>query len=115
MLANEYDAVQIGMLLSKRLKHTDAVLFIQEGRGKRYDPAVVDAFMSVMASTVHAVREQALHPDQLRTGMVLSRDLLSGQGDLLLSKDHQLDASLIEQIKSYGQLGDELVIYISDK
>jgi response regulator RpfG family c-di-GMP phosphodiesterase len=114
-LANEYDATQIGMMLSKRLKHADAVLFIQEGRGNRYDPAVVDAFLSVMASTVHAVREQALHPEQLKPGMALSRDLLSRQGDLLLSKDHQLDASLIDQIKSFKQSGDELVIYISDK
>jgi response regulator RpfG family c-di-GMP phosphodiesterase len=115
MLANEYDAVQLGMLLSKRLKQADALLFIQEGRGNRYDPAVVDAFMSVMASTVHAVRELALHPEQLRPGMVLSRDLLSRQGDLLLSKDHLLDASLIDQIKSFKQLGDELVVYVTDK
>lgn len=115
MLANEFDAVQLGMLLSKRLKHADALLFIQEGRGNRYDPAVVDAFMSVMASMVHAVRELALHPEQLRPGMVLSRDLLSRQGDLLLSKDHLLDASLIDQIKSFKQLGDELVIYVTDK
>ena len=115
MLANEFDAVQLGMLLSKRLKHADALLFIQEGRGNRYDPAVVDAFMGVMASTVHAVRELALHPEQLRPGMVLSRDLLSRQGDLLLSKDHLLDASLIDQIKSFKQLGDELVIYVTDK
>ena len=115
MLANEFDAVQLGMLLSKRLKHADALLFIQEGRGNRYDPAVVDAFMGVMASMVHAVRELALHPEQLRPGMVLSRDLLSRQGDLLLSKDHLLDASLIDQIKSFKQLGDELVIYVTDK
>lgn len=114
-LANEYDSVQIGMLLSKRLKQPDAVLFIQEGRGKRYDPAVVDAFMSVMESTTQAVRELALHPDQVRAGMMLSRDLMSGHGELLLSKDHQLDASLIEQIRSFKQLGDELVIYVFDK
>lgn len=114
-LANEYDAVQIGMLLSKRMKQADAVLFIQEGRGNRYDPAVADAFMSVMASTARAVHEQALHSEQLRPGMVLSRDLLSRQGDLLLSKDHLLNASLIDQIKSFKQLGDELVIYVTDK
>ena len=114
-LANEYDAAQIGMLLSKRLKQSDAVLFIQEGRGKRYDPAVVEAFMAVMQSTVQAVRELALHSDQIRPGMMLSRDLMTGHGELLLSKDHQLDASLIEQIKSFKQIGDELVIYVLDK
>jgi response regulator RpfG family c-di-GMP phosphodiesterase len=114
-LANEYDAAQIGMLLSKRLKQSDAVLYIQEGRGKRYDPAVVDAFMAVMQSTVQAVRELALHSDQIRPGMMLSRDLMSRHGELLLSKDHLLDASLIEQIKSFKQIGDELVVYVFDK
>ncbi len=114
-LANEFDAVQIGMLLSKRLKQADAVLFIQEGRGGRYDPAVVDAFISVIESKVQAVRELALHPEQVRPGMTLSRDLISRQGDLLLSKDHLLDASLIEQIKSFKRIGDELVIYVLDK
>ena len=103
------------MLLSKRLKQPDAVLFIQEGRGKRYDPAVVDAYMAVMESTVQAVRELALHPDQIKPGMVLSRDLMSGHGELLLSKDYVLDASLIGQIKGFKQIGDELVVYVFDK
>ncbi len=115
MLANEYDAAQIGMLLSKRLKPAEAMLFIQEGRGKRYDPRVVDAFMSVMESAAHVVQELALNPEQLRPGMVLSRDLLSSQGDLLLSKDHLLNATLIDQIRSFSQIGDELVIYVFDK
>ena len=117
-LANEYDAVQIGTLLSKRLKQSDAVLFIQEGRGLRYDPAVVDAFISVMRASgnvAQPVLELALHLDQIRSGMVLSRDLMSKQGDLLLSKDHRLDASLIDQIRSFEKLGDKLTIYVYDK
>jgi putative nucleotidyltransferase with HDIG domain len=117
-LANEYDAVQIGTLLSKRLKQSDAVLFIQEGRGLRYDPAVVDAFISVMRASgnvAQPVVELALHLDQIRSGMVLSRDLMSKQGDLLLSKDHRLDASLIDQIRSFEKLGDKLTIYVYDK
>jgi hypothetical protein len=40
---------------------------------------------------------------------------MSGHGELLLSKDHLLDASLIEQIKSFKQVGDELVIYVFEK
>ncbi|OIR17230.1 cyclic di-GMP phosphodiesterase response regulator RpfG [mine drainage metagenome] len=117
-LANEYDAAQIGTLLSRRLKQSDAVLFIQEGRGGRYDPAVVDAFMSVMkeaGKTERPVPESALHLEQLRPGMQLSRDLMSKHGDLLLSKDHQLDTSLIEQIRGFEQFGDKLTIYIYDK
>ncbi|MDO8991301.1 MAG: response regulator [Sideroxyarcus sp.] len=117
-LANEYDAVQIGTLLSKRLKQADAVLFIQEGRGLRYDPAVVDAFMIVMRSSGKVSQplvELALRADQIKSGMVLSRDLTSGHGELLLSKDHLLDASLITQIRSFKQAGEELIIYVYDK
>ena len=47
--------------------------------------------------------------------MVLSRDLISSHGELLLSKDYRLDASLIGQIKSFDSLGDKLIIYVYDK
>jgi response regulator RpfG family c-di-GMP phosphodiesterase len=116
-LANEYDAAQIGTLLNKRLKQSDAVLYIQEGKGRRYDPAVVDAFMSVMGASgnAQAIQELAVRLDQAKPGMVLSRDLMSSHGELLLSKDYRLDASLISQIKSFDQLGDKLVIYVHDR
>ncbi len=116
-LANEYDAAQIGTLLNKRLKQSDAVLYIQEGRSRRYDPAVVDAFLKVMGSSsaAQAIQELALRLDQARSGMVLSRDLMSANGDLLLSKDFRLDASLIGQLKSFDPQGDKLIIYVYDK
>jgi len=116
-LANEYDAAMIGTLLNKRLKQSDAVLYLQEGKGRRYDPAVVDAFMKVMGSSASAqvVQESAIRMDQAKSGMVLSRDLMSSRGELLLSKEFRLDAALISQIKSFDQLGDKLVIYVYDR
>jgi response regulator RpfG family c-di-GMP phosphodiesterase len=116
-LANEYDAVQAGTLLNKRLKQSDAVLYIQEGKGKRYDPAVVDAFMKVMGAsgTAQAIQESAISMEQAKPGMVLSRDLMSSRGELLLSKDFRLDSSLIAQIKGFDQLGGKLIIYVYDK
>jgi response regulator RpfG family c-di-GMP phosphodiesterase len=116
-LANEYDDVQIGTLLNKRLKQSDAVLFIQEGREKRYDPAVVDAFMGVMGAsgTTQTIQELAVRMDHAKPGMVLSRDLMSGHGELLLSKDYMLDEALIKQIKGFEHLGANLVIYIYAK
>jgi response regulator RpfG family c-di-GMP phosphodiesterase len=116
-LANEYDAVQIGTLLNKRLKQSDALLYIQEGKARRYDPAVVDAFMKVMGTSgnAQAIQELAVRMDQAKPGMVLSRDLMSSNGDLLLSKDFRLDSSLISQIKSFDKLGDKLIIYVYDR
>jgi putative nucleotidyltransferase with HDIG domain len=116
-LANEYDSAQIGTLLNKHLKQSDAVLYIQEGRGRHYDPAVVDAFMKVMGASgaAQVIQESAIQIGQAEPGMVLSRDLTSSHGELLLSKDFRLDASLIGQIKSFDQLGDKLIIYVYDR
>lgn len=115
-LANEYDAAQNGTLFNKRLKQSDAVLYLQEGKARRYDPAVVIAFMKVMGSSpsVQVVRESAVRLDMAKPGMVLSRDLISSRGELLLSKDYRLDASLISQIRSFEQFGDKLVMYVYD-
>ena len=116
-LANEFDAAQIGTLLGKRLKPAEAILFIQEGSGGRYDPAVVEAFMRVMKAknTAGATKELALHADQLKSGMVLSRDLMSNKGELLLSKEHVLNAGLIAQIKGYAKLGSSLTVYVREQ
>ncbi|MBI5007257.1 MAG: response regulator [Nitrosomonadales bacterium] len=117
-LANEFDSVQDGTLTGKHLKPADAVLFIQEGSGGRYDPSVVEAFVREMKAnekTRASVQERVLHADQVKSGMVLSRDLLSNHGELLLSKEHVLDANLIGQIMGYSKIAPGLVIYVYDK
>jgi response regulator RpfG family c-di-GMP phosphodiesterase len=101
-LANDYDAVQIGAQLSKRLTQSEAVAYIVEGRGKRYDPQVVDVFTPMMggqASTAEA--EVALKSSQLKAGMVLSHDLMSHEGIMLLSRDYVLSDVIIEQIRNF--------------
>ena len=44
-VANDYDALQIGTLVQRPLKAKEALDFLIENRSKRYDPAVVDAFL----------------------------------------------------------------------
>lgn len=115
VVANDYDAVQLGHLLSKRLNAQDALIFIKEGRGNRYDPQVVDAFIKMMGGTgeVTKVREIALRPANLKNGMVLTRDLISRSGFLMLARDYLLDDALIEQLKKNEQMdGRPLTIYV---
>ena len=51
--------------------------------------------------------------DALRPRMILSRDLMAGDGFLLLSKDYVLDESFIEQIRGYQEsTGKELGIFV---
>jgi putative nucleotidyltransferase with HDIG domain len=117
-LANEYDSVQVGTLMTRRLSPSDATRFIQDGSGRRYDPLVVEAFINVQRSAGNAaktVAELALSSEQLKFGMVLSRDLISKKGELLLSKDHMLDVSFIEEIKTFEFMGGKLTIYVYEK
>lgn len=115
-LANDYDAVQIGTLLPKRLGPTEAVAFVQQWKGKRYDPAVVNAFMDVMGRSAEIVKiktERALLSRNLKPGMVLSRDLVERSGNLLLARKCVLNEQLIEQILSFERMGEgALTIYI---
>jgi len=101
-VANDYDAAQFGEMLSQKLSASKAYDFILASRGSRYDPAVVDAFKSVCGG-VHLSHEQEtkFRSPQLRSGMILSRDLISREGLLLLNRDYVLDDKMIEQMVKY--------------
>lgn len=112
-LANDYDAVQLGTILNRRLTQNEALAYVQEGRGNRYDPAVVDVFMGKMTKqtkeSAATGQEVMLNSEQLQAGMVLSRDMLGAGGNLLLSKEHVLDAQLINQIRNFELVESQAV------
>ena len=113
-VANDFDALQIGSLTTKRLSSDDARAFIEKARGKRYDPRVVDAFLALVeGEKIAAPDEFGIAPADLKPGMVLSRDLISRDGVLLLASDYVLDASLIKQITDYASSEDaHLLIFV---
>ncbi|RFC34042.1 MAG: Response regulator c-di-GMP phosphodiesterase RpfG family [Candidatus Nitrotoga sp. SPKER] len=102
-VANDYDGLQIGSFSTKRLTSVEALAFLQQSRSKRYDPQVLDAFASLSGSEIaeKVQKECAMGPNALRPGMILSRDLISREGALLLAADSTLDDSLIKQIRGY--------------
>jgi response regulator RpfG family c-di-GMP phosphodiesterase len=115
-VANDYDALQTGSLLSRRLTENEAREFLLEGRGKRYDPKVTDVFLEMLGgidTSAYAGPEVKIPASALRRGMALARDLVSPEGLLLLSKDYLLDDAMIGQIRSFEQAeGRPLVIYV---
>lgn len=105
-LANDYDAVQLGTLSAKRMSVEEAKNYILEGRKFRYDPAVTDAFAELIgrATVTRPLHDERVIPaHQLKVGMVLSRDLLSPDGLLLLSADYVLDEVLVRQLSEYEE------------
>ena len=100
---NDYDGLQIGSLAEKRMNPDEAKALIIQSRGKRYDPLVIDAFVEFLSGVAQErIPERAVSYPDLKVGMVLSRDLLSRDGVLLLTADFVLDVNLIRQIQDYA-------------
>jgi len=115
-VAKDYDTAIMGTSFVKPMKPAQAMLMIQDGSRKRYDPAVLDVFLDERIKASAAAdksSELVLRSGQVKTGMVLSRDLMTGTGEMLLSKGHMLDEQIIEQIRGFERLdGKLLTLYI---
>lgn len=113
-VANDYDCLQIGLITGSRYAEDDALNHINQGKGSRYDPAVVNAlFAEANASQKDVLAEIRVTPDRLVPGMVLARDIVGRDGVLLLAADYIIDENLMRQIADYAEKeAPNLVIYI---
>ncbi|HJV52281.1 MAG TPA: HD domain-containing phosphohydrolase [Noviherbaspirillum sp.] len=102
-LASDYDNLQTGTLMQRRLRPDEALPLILQGRGNRYDPQVVDAFQEVISGKADMPQDLAVQTKSLVAGMVLSRDLISEDGFLLLSAENRLDERVIRLILDFEQ------------
>jgi hypothetical protein len=55
---------------------------------------------------VEQLRDQAILAQDLKPGMVLSRDLVSPEGFMLLSADHVLDQRRVQQVQDFETKND---------
>jgi len=115
-VVNDFDAMQIGTLAPKRMPASEAQDYIKRTSGKRYDPQVVAAFLAEQgAAAPPQVRDRRVSPDDLRPGMVLTRDLISDEGVLLLATDYVLDMALIKQMQDFQSVdGRPLVLHVRE-
>ena len=111
-LASDYDSLQHGALVQRRVLPADARQIIYDSAGKRYDPAVVAAFRALLdGEPVERVRDLAAVAAYLVPGMVLSRDLVTAEGLMLLAADHVLDQRMIASLRDY-EAKNEVRLYI---
>lgn len=100
-LADAFDDLQNGHATYSRQNAADARKTLSMGRGTRFDPVVLDAFMKLtepQRPTTPPTTSIALKP-----GMVLLADLNSSQGMLMLAAGHALSASLIDRLRDFEQ------------
>jgi len=113
-VVNEYDALQLGTLTQRALNPTEAATFLLENRGKRYDPAIVDAFVQLLSEAhKEAITEVPMRVGQLHPGMILARDLSHRDGYLLLAREQVLSAPVIAELKRLEEAdGAPLILHI---
>lgn len=118
-VVDDYDTALVGTSFTRPLKPADALLLVQDGKSRRYDPVVVDAFLKTAGGVSAAggnSLELVLRTGQLLQGMRLARDLVTQGGDMLLSKGHVLNEQLIDQIHGFERMaGSPLTIYVEAK
>ena len=82
----------------------------------RYDPEVVSVFSSVyqqFATNGLRENEQLVKSNDLQSGMILSRHLLSSKGMVLLKKGFQLNQAVIDKVINLEHTsGENLDVYI---
>lgn len=113
-IVNDYDGLQRGTLSERKMTAEESQKLLIQARGKRYDPQLLDAFIDLLGVLAEeAIREKAVYYTDLRSGMTLSRDLVSKEGILLLAADFVLDAKIIRQIQEYAQReGLQILVHV---
>ena len=109
-VANEFDDLLSGALLGTAMDQPSAIQFLTSNIGRRFDSAVVKAFINV-----HESRQQVdviskvliLSVEDLLPGMMLAEDVYLRENVLMLRSGQQLTENFIEKFKSLCQDSDE--------
>lgn len=91
------------------------IKFIQENAGVRYDPKIVPPFIEfVKQQSAGKEKERMLNLDQLEEGMIVSQDILTERGFVLVPRGTQLKKEFLAKIKgfaSYIDIRQPIAIY----
>ena len=100
-VSNDYDSMLAGTLAVTKYKPDQAAKAIHKGKGRRYDPAVVDAFQIVLDGGVQSDDEHLVKQTDVKAGMKLNRDVINSNGVLLVGAGHEVDDFLAKKLQSY--------------
>src|SRR3569833_3437919 len=117
-IANDYDALQIGTLTAQKMNEDQARRHITSHSGSMYDPAVAQQFLSVLdeIQEQEGRRHTILKSGELENDMVLARDLVTKDDNLLLSNRYILDEKKIKKNQVFERLiGAVLEVHICVK
>ncbi len=87
---------------------TDAVAYVKEWSGKKYDSEVVDALLAVLGDFGgNTPKKMLVKTSELSEGMVLDADIVDDKNTLLLSRGVKVSDSHIKHLQSYERKNTE--------
>jgi response regulator RpfG family c-di-GMP phosphodiesterase len=119
-VTNDFDALQRGTLVEGNQTPLQARAFLAANKHQRYDPIIVEVFLALLEELGNAApvaaTEMRLSSDNLKPGMLLSRDLINSKGMLLLPRGRELNAALIDKIRTFEREEDRgYTIHVQNK
>lgn len=116
-VVNDYIELITGTYQERAFSTSEAIEYLKHYATERYDDDVVSALENVvnaLSKSDGLTKDAAIGSLELRKGMKLSRDLISGQGILLLSAGQQLDDATIERVREIEfNLEETFSIYVT--
>ncbi|MGH1461329.1 MAG: HD domain-containing phosphohydrolase [Neptuniibacter sp.] len=114
---SDYLELIYGMYAERKYSTSEAMEYLREEAKERYNQDVVAVLSEVIEELSQegaTLSDSNLHSDQLRPKMVLSRDLISDDGIMLLSEGQELDKTSIDRIREMEfNLQESFQIYIN--
>jgi len=109
-VANEFDDLLSGALLGTAMDQPSAIQFLTSNVGRRFDAAVVKAFISVYENRLQVdevSKVLILSVEDLLPGMMLAEDVYLRENVLMLRSGQELTENFIEKFKSLCQESEE--------
>ena len=113
-VVKDYDALLRKLILPEALTPAEAVRYLGDHSGSRYDAAVVAAFLKIvkLAKQDDNLRELRVSVEGLAPGMVVTRDLVNEHGVLMVPRGRRLDQHAINALQRLADGTEGFLVYV---
>ncbi|WP_372835274.1 HD domain-containing phosphohydrolase [Pontibacterium sp.] len=118
-VVNDYIELISGTYQERAYSTNEALNYLKNYATEKYDDDVVNTLervVQVLSNEGEINQDDCIGSKELKVGMALSRDLISGQGILLLSVGQVIDKTVIERVREIEfNLEEHFEIYVHNK
>jgi hypothetical protein len=113
-VVKDYDALTRRLILPDALTPAEAVRYLEDHSGQRYDAKAVAAFLQVLQTEKldDDLRELRVSVIGLKPGMLVTRDLVNEHGVLMVPRGRRLDQLAIDSLQRIAEGADSFVLYV---